>query len=205
MTKTDAKVLVHGATLLYKADGKLPFKKIGDKQHYITVSFEAVKYVDLAPLFELAGEGPQGPKGDKGDRGPKGDPGPKGDKGDTGAKGEPGTFSSGRLVFNPGTQRLIAYTGHTERYSDGVRHQGGHLVTVSLTGTVGAIAGTLNPFVEPDWYCSHNFDQRLLVDGNNFYTLAHGDAYPRSLVFGRWQDVAASTSFVGSSCGSWGR
>jgi hypothetical protein len=120
-------------------------------------------------------------------------------KNQVGAKGEPGTFSSGRLVFNPGTQRLIAYTGHTERYSDGVRHQGGHLVTVSLTGTVGAIAGTINPFVEPDWYCSHNFDQRLLVDGSNFYTLAHGDAYPRALVFGRWQDVAAGTSFVGNT------
>jgi hypothetical protein len=120
-------------------------------------------------------------------------------KNQVGAKGEPGTFSSGRLVFNPTTQRLIAYTGHTERYSDGIRHQGGHLVTVSLTGVVGAITGTLNPFVEPDWYCSHNFDQRLLVDGNNFYTLAHGDAYPRALVFGRWLDAAASTAFVGNT------
>ncbi|MCW1926150.1 hypothetical protein OKA05_26565 [Luteolibacter arcticus] len=111
-------------------------------------------------------------------------------KAQVGSKGEPGTFSSGRLVFNPATQRLIAYTGHTQRWEDNVRHQGGHVATMSLTGVLTVV----NP-----WYCSHNFDQRLLVDGNNIYTLAHGDAYPRALVFGRWQDSIASTSFTGDT------
>ncbi|MEK7951330.1 hypothetical protein [Luteolibacter soli] len=116
------------------------------------------------------------------------------DKNQVGAKGEPGTFSSGRMVFNPATQRLIAYTGHTQKYSDGVRHQGGHVVTCSLSG----VLGTVTPALTSEWYCSHNFEQRLLVDGNNFYTLAHGDAFPRALVFGRWLDGAA-TSFVGNT------
>jgi hypothetical protein len=96
MSKVEAKVEVQGATLLYRVDGTLPFKIIGDKEHHIVLSFEAVKYVDLAPLFELAQSGPKGPKGDKGDkgdRGPKGDTGergPKGDKGETGAMGDRG-------------------------------------------------------------------------------------------------------------------
>jgi hypothetical protein len=107
-----------------------------------------------------------------------------------GSKGEPGSFSSGRLVFNPATQRLIAYTGHTQRWEDNIRHQGGHVATMSLAGVLTVI----NP-----WYCSHNFDQRVLVEGNNFYTLAHGDAFPRALVFGRWQDAAGGTSFTGNT------
>ena len=111
------------------------------------------------------------------------------------SKGEPGYFSSGRLVFNPATQRLIAYAGHSQRWDDNVRHQGGHVITVSLAGVLGIVA----PEYKSVWYCSHNFDQRLLVDGNNFYTLAHGDAYPRALVFGRWQDGAAGASWVGDT------
>ncbi|RYD61075.1 MAG: hypothetical protein EOP83_17925, partial [Verrucomicrobiaceae bacterium] len=109
-----------------------------------------------------------------------------------GSKGEPGWFSSGRLAFNAATQRLIAYTGHSQRWEDNVRHQGGHVVTMSLAGVAGVVA----PEYKSVWYCSHNFDQRLLVDGNNFYTLAHGDAFPRALVFGRWQDGVAGTSWM---------
>jgi hypothetical protein len=90
MSKTEGKVLVHGATLLYQVDGKLLFKQIGDKKHYINLSFEAVKYVDLAPLFDLAVAGPPGPKGDKGDRGAKGDKGDTGEKGDVGTRGPKG-------------------------------------------------------------------------------------------------------------------
>lgn len=94
MTKVESKVLVHGTTLLYRAEGQLPFKKIGDKQHYITVSFEAVKYVDLLPLFDLGGAGPLGPKGDpgiKGDTGDAGAPGSRGEKGDPGERGPAGS------------------------------------------------------------------------------------------------------------------
>ncbi|WP_367871654.1 hypothetical protein [Luteolibacter sp. Populi] len=108
-------------------------------------------------------------------------------KGQVNSKGEPGYFSSGRLAFNPATQNLISYTGHSQRHSDGIRHQGGHVATMSLAGVL-AVA---NP-----WYCSHNFDQRLLVDGSNFYTLAHGDAFPRGLVFGRWQDAAGGATMT---------
>ncbi|MBL49935.1 MAG: hypothetical protein CMP28_13440, partial [Roseibacillus sp.] len=116
------------------------------------------------------------------------------DQAEVESKGQPGWFSSGRLAFNPTTQRLIAYTGHSLRWVDNVRHQAGYVATVSLMGELSVVTDLLS-----DWYVGHNFDQRLLVDGNNFYTLAHGDAYPRALVFGRWQDGAGGTSFVGDT------
>ena len=95
------------------------------------------------------------------------------------SKGEPGTASTGRLVYNPTTEKLAFYTGHSMLWDDGVRHQGGYIGFMTLTGS----------FVVTDgWYFSHNFDQRILVDGANYYTLAHGDAYPRALGFGKWED-----------------
>ena len=33
------------------------------------------------------------------------------------------------------------------------------------------------------WFYSHDFNQRLVVDGGTYYTLAHGDAYSRRLGF----------------------
>ncbi|MCX6880069.1 MAG: HYR domain-containing protein [Verrucomicrobia bacterium] len=98
------------------------------------------------------------------------------DRNSVNSKGDPGGFSSGRLVYHPAIQKLICYVGHTMRWNDGVRHQGGFLGYLSLTGSLTTIH---------NWYFSHNFDQRLLVDGGNFFTLAHGDAYPRALGFGK--------------------
>ena len=36
------------------------------------------------------------------------------------------------------------------------------------------------------WWYSHNFNQRLLIDGGSYYVLAHGDAFPRQLGLGKW-------------------
>jgi hypothetical protein len=96
------------------------------------------------------------------------------------AKGEPGTFSSGRLLYNKNSKKIAAYVGHTMAWSpDTVRHQAGYLAFISLDGS----------FVSPnDWYSSHNFDQRMMLVGNDYYTLAHGDAYPRALGFAKWSD-----------------
>lgn len=99
------------------------------------------------------------------------------------SKGEPGYFSSARMAYHPGAQNLILYAGHSQRWPDNIRHQGGFVATMSLTGTFQVLNG---------WYSSHNFDQRLLVDGDNFYTLAHGDAFPRALQFASWGATAAA-------------
>jgi len=108
MTNVQTEVLVQGASLLLRAAGK-----VGK----FNAAVEAVKYIDLTPLFEglgLAGPpGPAGPPGAKGDKGGKGDPGPKGelgpagpvgpagptglkgDKGEPGQKGDPGAAGPG--------------------------------------------------------------------------------------------------------------
>jgi hypothetical protein len=95
------------------------------------------------------------------------------------AKGEPGTFSSGRLAFNKVTKKVGLYVGHTMKWPDSVRHQAGYVGFISLEGV------NLSP---DGWYSSHNFDQRLLIIGSDYYTLAHGDAYPRALGFAKWAD-----------------
>ncbi|MDB5106370.1 MAG: putative lipoprotein [Fibrobacteres bacterium] len=104
------------------------------------------------------------------------------------SKGEPGTFSSGRLLYNKASKKLALYVGHTMAWSpDTVRHQAGYLAFMSLDGS----------FVTPnDWYSSHNFDQRLMLVGNDYYTLAHGDAYPRALGFAKWTDGGAKGTQV---------
>lgn len=55
-------------------------------------------------------------------------------------------------------------------FGDAVRHQAGYLAFMSLDGA----------FTSPNvWYSSHNFDQLLLLVGNDYHTLALGVAYPR--------------------------
>lgn len=101
------------------------------------------------------------------------------------AKGEPGTFSSGRIGYNPASKKLCLYVGHTMRWNDGVRHQAGFMAFMGLDGTFGVANG---------WYSSHNFDMRLLRIGSDWFTLAHGDAYPRALGFAKWSDAGAKGS-----------
>jgi hypothetical protein len=103
------------------------------------------------------------------------------------AKGEPGTFSSGRMIYNKASKKLALYVGHTMKWDDGVRHQAGFLAFMGLDGAFGVANG---------WYSSHNFDQRIMLVGNDYFTLAHGDAYPRALGFAKWSDAGAKGSQV---------
>ena len=90
---------------------------------------------------------------------------------DEGTKGAP---STGRLGYVPDSDELVAYFGHTQRYDDGVRHQGGYLATLSAAGAQDVI----NP-----WFGSHNLDQRLLIDGARVAVLGLGDAFPKGIFF----------------------
>ncbi len=92
------------------------------------------------------------------------------------SKGYPGTAGSSRLVYNPAAKRVGVYVAHTMKWPDNVRHQAGYLSLLSLTGENKTVSG---------WYVSHNFDQRMVVKDGDFYLLAHGDAYPRALVFSK--------------------
>lgn len=90
---------------------------------------------------------------------------------DEGTKGAP---TSGRLGYLAGSDQLVAYFGHTQRYDDGVRHQGGYLATLDAAGTQQLISG---------WWGSHNLDQRLLIDGDRALALGIGDAYPEGIFY----------------------
>jgi hypothetical protein len=90
---------------------------------------------------------------------------------DEGTKGAP---TSGRLGYIAGDDQLVAYFGHTQRYDDGVRHQGGYLATLDAAGTQQLING---------WWGSHNLDQRLLIDDGRALVLGIGDAYPEGIFY----------------------
>jgi len=78
------------------------------------------------------------------------------------------------------------YVGHSMMWG-GVRHQAGFLRLLNpSTGAVINPAGNDIIHFGAGWWYSHNFNQRMLVDGGNFYVLAHGDAYSRQLGFARW-------------------
>ncbi len=103
-----------------------------------------------------------------------------------GSKGTPGQSSSSRIAYNEMNQRICFYLGHGLRTSipgqcsaDG-RHQAGYIGFLDLDGRV---VNSCN-----GWYISHNFDQRVLVNDRTYYTLSHGDGYPRALVFSEWSD-----------------
>jgi hypothetical protein len=90
---------------------------------------------------------------------------------DVGTKGAP---STSRLGYVSGTDQVVAYFAHTQRYDDGVRHQGGYLATLDASGEQTVLSG---------WFGSHNLDQRLLTDAQGGAVLGLGDAYPEGIFF----------------------
>jgi hypothetical protein len=99
--------------------------------------------------------------------------------------GGPGTAGSGVLGFDPQNKVLVSYVAHDMAWDlNGVRHQAGILRLIdSASGAVLAPSNG-NPWeTGSGWFYSHDFNQRLVVDGGTYYTLAHGDAYARRLGF----------------------
>jgi len=100
--------------------------------------------------------------------------------------GDPGGAASGVLGYDPTNQKLVIYVGHSMMW-DKVRHQAGFLRLLDpSSGVVQAPGGNDIIHFGAGWWYSHNFNQRLLVDGGKYYVLAHGDAYARQLGFARW-------------------
>jgi hypothetical protein len=101
------------------------------------------------------------------------------------SKGDPGAASSALIRYNSSDNIILLYLGHDMRWDDNVRHQGGWIGF--LDGTTGKILMNGDEPLGNQWYFSHNFDQRgMLSSEGKFYTLAHGDAYPRALGIQRW-------------------
>ncbi len=109
-----------------------------------------------------------------------------------GSKGNPGNAGSGVLGFDTTNQKLVAYLAHQMAWKDTsaqgfTRHQAGYFGYFDpATGMQISAGGNSTQNTGAGWFYSHNFDQRLLIDGGVSYVLAHGDAYDRQLGFAAW-------------------
>lgn len=118
-------------------------------------------------------------------------------------EGTKGGAKSGRLAYVATTDTLVPYFGHTQRYKDGVRHQGGYLATLDAAGTQTLVDG---------WFGSHNLSQRILVTDSRVAVLGLGDAFPKGIFFNYLQAngmrprvvYALASDGVGSTNGSLG-
>lgn len=88
----------------------------------------------------------------------------------------PMTFASSRLAVGGGEIALL-HSINTKPDSNGTRHQ--KALSTRLDATSGDITEKSSIWV------SHSFDQRLLFDGDGIIEYHLGDAYPRTLAFGR--------------------
>jgi len=105
--------------------------------------------------------------------------------------GDPGGAASGVLGFDPTNKKLVLYLGHSMMWFSSTapptRHQAGFLRLIDPdSGNVVAPSGNDIIHFGSGWWYSHNFNQRLIIDGGNYYVLAHGDAYSRQLGFAKW-------------------
>lgn len=101
----------------------------------------------------------------------------------------PMTAASSRLVW--GGDRLLLVHGHnTEPDFDigGQRHQ--KAISTLVDALTGAVTRTSTMWV------SHSFDQRALYDGSGFVELHLGDAYPRYVALGRYNDDGGEGSYA---------
>jgi hypothetical protein len=101
-------------------------------------------------------------------------------------KGDPGGAASGVLGYDPTNKKVVLYVGHSMMWMP-TRHQAGFLRLLDPTsGAVIQPAGNDVIHFGSGWFYSHNFNQRLLIDGGDYYVLAHGDAYARQLGLAKW-------------------
>jgi hypothetical protein len=100
--------------------------------------------------------------------------------------GDPGGAASSVLGWDGVANKVVVYCGHSMMWG-GVRHQAGFMrVLDAVTGTIENPAGDDIIHFGAGWFYSHNFNQRLIIDGSDYYVLTHGDAYARRLGFARW-------------------
>lgn len=101
-------------------------------------------------------------------------------------KGDPAGAASSILGYDAMHDVLVLYLGHSMMWTP-TRHQAGYFRLLNpASGEVLPPAGDDIIHFGSGWFYSHNFNQRLIIDGGDYYVLAHGDAYARQLGFARW-------------------
>ncbi len=93
--------------------------------------------------------------------------------------GTKGGMSTSRFGYVEATNELVPYFGHTQRYDDGVRHEGGYVASVDGSAMKTVLSG---------WWGSHNLDQRFSTDGTSAHLLGLGDAFPKGIFYSPLED-----------------
>ena len=103
------------------------------------------------------------------------------------SKGYPCRASTARIIYSQQKNKAYFYLGHTMKWEDGIRHQGGYFGYLDMEGRLTEIDG---------WHVSHNFNQRIIENGGNITLYYHGDAYPRALGIDVWNKNLQSAAKV---------
>jgi hypothetical protein len=97
----------------------------------------------------------------------------------------PMVAASSRLAYHDG--RLALVHGINVDYDPAVEARHQKAMSTHFDSSSGAATLTSSMWV------SHSFDQRLFYDGSGFVELHLGDAYPRSIALGRFNDQKSGT------------
>src|SRR5690606_25847418 len=97
--------------------------------------------------------------------------------------------ASSRLVWG-GDRLLLVHGNNTEPDPelDGTRHQ--KAMSTHLNALDGSVTRTAT------MWASHSFDQRALFDGTGFVELHLGDAYPRYVALGHYNDAGGDGAYA---------
>lgn len=105
--------------------------------------------------------------------------------------------------FDFGTLRMVEYNGYLYvrschkmyKSSDGNNHQSN--ITYSVNIDTMKIADSFSDVLNISYgYCSHSFNQFLAVDDGALTAVDLGDAYPRSVVLGKYTNSLKSGKFI---------
>lgn len=101
----------------------------------------------------------------------------------------PMVAASSRLVWG-GDRLLLVHGNNTEPDPelDGTRHQ--KAMSTHLNALDGSVTRTAT------MWASHSFDQRALFDGTGFVELHLGDAYPRYVALGHYNDAGGDGAYA---------
>jgi hypothetical protein len=108
-------------------------------------------------------------------------------------------FSSGTLRFARSGDMLYVRTCHKmyTNPSDGLNHQANVNLSVYIP-TMEITDGNYTVSNHSAGYVSHSFNQFVLVDGEDYIAVDHGDAYPRAVVMFRVLGGAGISAFPAS-------
>lgn len=102
-------------------------------------------------------------------------------------------FEAGSLQMTESNGNLYIHSAHKMyRSTDGNQHQANMMFGIS-TADMQVIYQRTGVSNIRSGYVSHSFNQYVLADGDHLLTVDHGDAYPRSMVLVKYENLPGTT------------